>query len=515
MTNGKDNNSRVKRKTAVITVGFDIALIIATVVIIHFRDVETLSPTRAMNVGIDLVSMIMGCLLMLFCYIDMQRVGVDYKYFRYMVQATIMALFTDACAWVMENRPELWLLNRIDNTAFYMTMPTVVICFWRYVTQIIGRNERLVTDAERWMKLGYVLEMLLCVANFFLGFFFTVDHRGVYHRGDLYPLFMLYTVALGVLVIALLVSCRHRLNRRQIIAIATYVATPFPIIFISIFIYGLSLNYAVCMLDTIVMYCILNIEQGREKLAVEKELSTASSIQEGVLPHVFPLFPDRTEFDLHASMDPAKEVGGDFYDAFFIDDDHMALVIADVSGKGIPAALFMLISRTLIKNRAMMGGTPAEILMDVNPQLFEGNQAKMFVTVWLGILTISTGHVVEVNAGHEYPVIRHANGKFELLKRKHGFVMGGKKKVRYTDDEFELSPGDTIFVYTDGVPEATDSGGERFGMERMTAALNRGADGTPEELLGAVRAAVDAFVDNAPQFDDLTMLAVKYYGPKP
>ena len=514
MTNGKNNNSRVTKKTAVITVGFDIFLIIATIVILHFRDVETLSPIRAMNVGIDLVCMIIGFLLLLFCYIDLQRVGVDFKSFRYMVQATILALFTDACAWVMENRPELWLLNRIDNTVFYLTMPTVIYCFWRYVTQIIGRDEPLVKKAELFLKLGYVVEMLLCVANFFFGFFFTIDHQGVYHRGALFPLFMLYTVVLLILVVALLVTSRKRLTGKQIIAIATYLATPFPIVFISIFVYGLSLNYAICMLDMLVMYCILNIEQGREKLAVEKELSTASSIQEGVLPHVFPLFPERKEFDLHASMDPAKEVGGDFYDAFFIDDDHMALVIADVSGKGIPAALFMLISRTLIKNRAMMGGTPAEILMDVNPQLFEGNQAKMFVTVWLGILTVSTGHVVEVNAGHEHPAIRRANGEFELLKRKHGFVLGGRKKIRYTDDEFDLAPGDALFVYTDGVPEATDSKGERFGMDRMIAALNKRADGTPEELLAAVRTDVDAFVGSAPQFDDLTMLAVKYYDPE-
>ncbi len=511
MENKKDNN-RVKRRTAVITVGFNIALIIATIVIIHIRDVDTLAPVRAMNVGIDLVGMIIGFLILLFCYIDLQRVGVDFRYFRYLVEATILALFTDIGAWVMEERQELWLLNRIDNTVFYMCMPTVVIFFWHYFTRIIGREDKLVITAERWFKLGYVLEMLMCTANFFLGFFFSIDHQGVYHRGPLYPLFMLYLLAFGAVVVILMIIYRNRLSRRQIVAVSAYIATPFPVIFISFFIYGLSLNYAVCMLDLLVMYCIVNIEQGREKLAVEKELSTAASIQEGVLPHVFPLFPERKEFDLHASMDPAKEVGGDFYDAFFIDDDHMAIVVADVSGKGIPAALFMLISRTLIKNRTMMGGTPAEILMDVNPQLYEGNQAKMFVTVWLGIITISTGHVTEANAGHEYPAIRHADGSFELLKRKHGLVLGGMKKAGYTDDEFELNPGDTIFVYTDGVPEATDARGQRFGMDRMTESLNKKPDAVPRELLETVRADVDAFVGNAPQFDDLTMLAVKYYG---
>lgn len=136
----------------------------------------------------------------------------------------------------------------------------------------------------------------------------------------------------------------------------------------------------------------------------------------------------------------------------------------------------------------------------------------MFVTVWLGIVTISTGHVSEVNAGHEHPAIRRADGSFELLKRKHGFVLGGMKKIKYQDDEFELAPGDTLFVYTDGVTEATDARGKRFGTDRMLSALNADPDLAPKDLLSKIRAEVDAFVGTAPQFDDLTMLSLKYYG---
>ncbi|MCR5099367.1 MAG: SpoIIE family protein phosphatase [Lachnospiraceae bacterium] len=179
-----------------------------------------------------------------------------------------------------------------------------------------------------------------------------------------------------------------------------FLITPLPSVLISVFTYGISINNVMAMLDILVMYAILNIEQGREKSAVEKELSTARSIQEGVLPSTFPLFPERDEFDVHASMDPAKEVGGDFYDIFFVDHDHLALVMGDVAGKGIPAALFMLMSRTLIKNRAMMGGTPAEVLQDVNKQLYADNKARMFVTIWMAIIDMNTGHMFEANAGH-------------------------------------------------------------------------------------------------------------------
>ena len=509
----KDKNSGNMRKLAAkVTILFDFGMIIASLICMHMRGVDNLEPLRAMNVGIDLVGMIIGFVILLSCYVDMQRVGIDYKYFRYLVESTFIGLFMDIGAWLMKNRPDFWFLNRLDNSLFFLTMPATVFFFWRYVTQIIGRKDPFIDKAEFWIKLGFAVEIILCVANFPLGFFFTVDHTGSYSRGAFFPVFMLYIVFVGLIGVILIIMRRERLTRHQIAALAVYLATPLPVILISIFIYGLSLNYVMCMLDTLVMYCILNIEQGREKFVVQQELATASSIQEGVLPHVFPLFPDRNEFELHASMDPAKDVGGDFYDAFLIDDDHLALVIADVSGKGIPAALFMLISKTLIKNRALMGGTPAEILTDVNPRLFEGNKERLFVTVWLGILTISTGQVIETNAGHESPAIRRANGEFELLKRKHGVVLGGFKKAKYTDDEFELQPGDSIFVYTDGVPEATDEKKERFGKERMLTALNLRPDEKPVDLLTTVRVEVDKFVGTAPQFDDLTMLAVKYEG---
>ena len=502
-----------RKLAAKTTVFVDIAIIVAILVFMHLRGVDSLEPLRAMNVGIDFVGMITGFVVLLSCYVDMQRVGLDYKYFRYLVESTFFGLFMDIGAWLMKNKPEFWLLNRLDNSIFFLTMPATVFFFWRYVTQIIGRDDPFVDKAEFWIKLGFAVEIILCVANFFLGFFFTVDKSGSYNRGPYFPLFMLYIVFVGLIGVILIIMRRDRLTRNQIAAIVVYLATPLPVILISIFIYGLSLNYVMCMLDTLVMYCILNIEQGREKFAVQQELATAASIQEGVLPHKFPLFPDRNEFELHAAMDPAKDVGGDFYDAFFIDDDHLALVIADVSGKGIPAALFMLISKTLIKNRALMGGTPAEILTDVNPRLIESNKEKLFVTVWFGILTLSTGKVIETNAGHENPAIRRADGKYELLKSKHGMVLGGLKKSKYTDDEFELKPGDSIFVYTDGVPEATDARKERFGKERMLKALNLRADENPTELLTTVRTEIDKFVGSAPQFDDLTMLAVKYNGP--
>ncbi len=245
---------------------------------------------------------------------------------------------------------------------------------------------------------------------------------------------------------------------------------------------------------------------------LDEELKLAGDIQLNMLPMNFPAFPDRTEFDLYASMTPAKEVGGDFYDFFLIDRDHLALVIADVSGKGIPASLFMMVSKTLIKNQLMSGSDPAEALKKVNLQLCERNSSMMFVTVWLAVLELSTGKGLACNAGHEDPSLRRAGMDFELLKYKHGMFAGVMETAKYQNREFELHPGDCIFVYTDGVPEANDAFNDMFGPERMLATLNEDPDASPEALIRHVHDAVDTFAGGADQFDDITMLCLKYYG---
>ncbi|MBR3474131.1 MAG: SpoIIE family protein phosphatase [Oscillospiraceae bacterium] len=249
-----------------------------------------------------------------------------------------------------------------------------------------------------------------------------------------------------------------------------------------------------------------------EKERIASELSLASTIQENSIPNDFPAFPQRKEFDFFASMEPARDVGGDFYNFFLVDEDHLALVIGDVSGKGIPAALFMMVTNILISDRTRMGGGPAEILRFVNDNLCEHNKAEMFVTVWLGILEISTGKLTAANGGHEYPALRRAEGVFELVRDKHGLVLGAMDGVLCKEYELQLKPGDRLFVYTDGVPEATAADNGMFGKERMLAALNESPDGSPDQILRNVRRAVDDFVQGAEQFDDLTMLCLKYKG---
>ena len=268
------------------------------------------------------------------------------------------------------------------------------------------------------------------------------------------------------------------------------------------------------MVERIEQY-MLEIAAGTaERERISAELNVAKKIQADMLPSTFPAFPDRADCDIYATMDPAKEVGGDFYDFFLMDENHLALVMADVSGKGIPAALFMVISKTLIKNRALLGGSPAQILHDVNEQICEGNDENLFVTVWLAIVDLKTGRGMVSNAGHEHPALCRKGGRFELVQYKHSPALGVMPGISFKEHEINLEPGDRIFVYTDGVTEANNKEYELFGTERMVDALNSNPSGPVSLVLQNIRLAVDRFAGAEPQFDDTTMLLFEYKGPQ-
>ncbi len=255
------------------------------------------------------------------------------------------------------------------------------------------------------------------------------------------------------------------------------------------------------------------IRNTEEMTAVETKLATelklAKEIQADFLPSIFPAFPDRDEFDIYASMDPAREIGGDFYDFFLADHDHLVMLIADVAGKGIPAALFMMTSKIILNNYAANTTTCSKILERVNNIIYENNKNDMFVTVWLGILDLRTGSLQCSSAGHEYPILKSGSGSFEIIHDPHGVALGVIPDRKYEDYELTLCTDDVLFVYTDGLPEATDPQFQRFGMQRIVDTLNRYPDADPEHLLKNMSSTVNDFVKDGEQFDDLTMLAIK------
>ncbi len=428
-----------------------------------------------------------------------------------------------------DGRPNLRALTYIGACSYMILFVIFTVLLNRY---ILFRFNRL--PKSKWANILFyivppVIFSVLCVTTPWTHWFVSVDEAGVLTEETFFdtlftPLMIIYVLiaVLGALSYAVKGNrTDHATKRIAYNMIVFGVLIPafyiMEIVLLDVDSKYLALNLAV---SVAMVYLTTNVSthtllETRAKVeATEADLRIGTQIQTSMLPLTFPAFPDRPEFDIHASMDPAKEVGGDFYDFFMIDDDHLALVIADVSGKGIPAALFMMSSKIFINDHTLIGGTPAEILERVNKLVCANNDAHMFVTVWLGILEISTGKLTASSAGHEYPMI-NINGKYELLKDKHGLAIGAMSFSKYTDTEIRLKKGDSIFVYTDGVAEATNSDKQLFGTDRTLKALNSfSAASSQKEILLGVRAAVDAFVKEAPQFDDLTMLGLRYNGPK-
>ena len=257
------------------------------------------------------------------------------------------------------------------------------------------------------------------------------------------------------------------------------------------------------------------IKDSEARQRISTELDVATQIQADMLPSIFPAFPERPEFDIYATMDPAKEVGGDFYDFFMVDDKHLAIVMADVSGKGVPAALFMVIGKTLIKDHTKPKWDLGEVFAEVNDLLCESNSAGLFITAFEGVLNLATGEFRFVNAGHEMPFIAKGGGVYEPYKLPAGFVLAGLEGMQYTGGSIKLAPGDKIFQYTDGVTEATNASQEFYGMDRLGKVLAEHTALPPAELLATVKADIDSFVGKAPQFDDITMLCVEYLKAMP
>ncbi len=385
----------------------------------------------------------------------------------------------------------------------------LIYYFYLYVRTTLDFKGRPARWTEKGLPILLSMEALIVLSNIFYPTTFRISAAGEYqYTGTSWTEDVFFLVA-SLITTVLIIRSESALSQKA--AALTFLLFP---VFMYVVLggsFGDAAQYGAVLMSLIIVYCVIFNYNSGKLAATQTELTMAREIQEGMLPSIFPPFPERKEFELYASMDPAKEVGGDFYDFFMIDDDHLGIVIADVSGKGVPAALYMMISKTIVQNNATLGISPAEVLRRANESLCAQNKMEMFVTTWIGILELSTGKMICANAGHEYPAICH-DGKFELFKDKHGLVLGGMEGVKYKDYEITLDKGDKIFVYTDGVPEATNAENDLFGTDRMIDALNNKAETHPEEVLRNVRDSVDRFVGLAEQFDDLTMLCLEYRG---
>ncbi len=501
-----------QKKRVLITSTVYVTLIVLSIVFLFIRGLADLRDIYILNITADIFGMAMGYLLFVCTIIDVQKTGVSHRYFLYLLNTVIFGLFTDACAWLVNYMPQLRWLNLIDNTCYYMCAPIAAYFFWLYTMTYLKLEDKIIKTLGKLVQAGLLIALLLIIINLFTGIYFTVDASGAYQREKYYIVSTIYGLFVMLSALAAVIVERKQLELHQAVTLFLYALAPIAISLLTIAVYGLSIGYAVLMLVMLLMYCLLNVSQGRKKAVVDRELHLASTIQSRMLPRTFPYLPDRHEFDIYAAMTPAKEVGGDFYDLFMVDDDHIALVIADVSGKGIPAALFMMVAKGLIRNRLIYGDSPGTALANVNAQLMDGNTSSMFVTVWAALIELSTGRGIAVNAGHEHPAISRSYGNYELIQYRHSPALAVVEGASFKEREFQMNKGDTIFVYTDGVAEATNDDDVLFGTDRMLAALNRETFTMPKESIDRVMNSIDEFVEGAKQFDDITMLCFRYFG---
>lgn len=472
-----------------------------------------LSVPCIINISADICSMTLGYILFVCSVVDKSHNESNLNNYLLLLFSCFCSSFLDEVCWIVDGDVSQIYLNTVANTLYYMGAPVMAFLFWRYVVSYLGTERKEVKTVNFLLAGGLVGAIVMRLINPIFGLYFTISSDGYYHREKLYILSNMYAYVAVLLTLILVFVAKKRFKTYQIVILYLYAFFPLAIGVFSFFTYGLSLTSPVIMLVLLLMYCVLNVIQSRERSISESELQMATTIQEGMLPHTFPPYPDRSEFDLHASMNAAKEVGGDFYDFYMPDKDHLVITIADVSGKGIPAALMMMVTKTLIKNRGLTDFNDCtKILSTVNNQLCENSDLNMFVTVWIGILHIPTGELTYANAGHEYPAIKRKDGKFELIKEHHSPPIGCMEGIPYKEKKITLNPGDVIYVYTDGVTEANNSNGEFFGEKRMLDALNLPCEEGMVELNSNVKNCIDEFINGATQFDDITMLSLKYNG---
>ena len=507
------NNRRLRvNQWVVLSVLFVIAIATYFLVMRMITN-DDIAPKALYNAGVDIFGTFACAILCIGCMGEKDEEGARATlWFLALIFVTSLSFHNNIIywfAWDEGGHHELLMaLNGLTKILDFI----LVLCFYKYARNSLDFKGKLAKWLDRAIVTLLVPMVGLIIFNHFHPICFDLNDEGLVEKLDLYSLVDIYMMIVAPITIILTV--RSDVTQKQKLSTFSFIVIPIFHYAISKGAHGYATQYGSVLLALILMYCFIFNERSKKLAATKVELDTANTIQQAMMPHIFPAFPDRREFDLYASMDAAKEVGGDFYDYFLIDDDHLCLVMADVSGKGVPAALFMMASKIIIQSCAMLGVSAGEILTKTNTAICSNNPEEMFVTVWLGILEISTGKLTYANGGHEYPAIKHGNNGFKLLKGRHDLVVGGLDGIEYKESTIDLFPGDKIFLYTDGVPEATDINNGLYGTARMVEALNEDPNASPKQLLANIRQSVDDYVGFAEQFDDLTMLCFEYKGPQ-
>lgn len=382
----------------------------------------------------------------------------------------------------------------------------MIYCFYKYIRATLGFEGRLAKATETVIPVLLAIEALVLLSNIFYPVTFFIDGVGMYQKTAAAAAEDIFLAAASVLTFILIM--RSESPRNQKAAALTFILFPLAEYALMKGQFGNAAQYGMIVMSIVVMYCVIFNDKNRKLVSTQTELDTATKIQTSILPAAPLMVGQSHEVDVHGTMEPAKEVGGDFYDFFMIDDDHLAIVIADVSGKGIPAALFMMETKTMIKDYALTRADIPEIFNNVNERLCENNDEGMFATAWIGILDTRTMILQYTNAGHNYPIFHRKGEPCAELESDPQLFLAGLEFTEYSQNQIQLVPGDKLLLYTDGITEAHDLNHECYGVERLKKVMESCKDISAEELLDSIVKDVNEYARGVPQFDDITMLVL-------
>lgn len=486
--------------------------LISSIVGVELKGLGNLSNHyNAFNIGGEMCAIFAAVMVTLSILPTYKRQSGYIRLFVTLIATLCFTMTCDLGQALVDGMPNLIWLNKTFVVLVWVNETATFFFFWMFATHALrneGKTFYVLFIISSVVLLVFTLIPIVTVGN---PLYFSIDAGGIYSRR--YPTFWISRIPSAYFIVATIIALifsKESIKKKIVISI--FMGLPILAMGSGGYKIGVAIQYSAMMMSVILIFAFIFSDNERDLYSTNKELGLATNIQKHMLPSIFPAFPERKEFDVYASMNPAKEVGGDFYDFFLIDDNHLGLVMADVSDKGVPAALFMMASKIMVQNYAMMGKSPSEVLKAVNNQICANNQDEMFVTIWLGILDLKTGILKASNAGHEKPLVAKKGGEFEMIQDKKNFVVGWYKGIEYNEYEIKLEKGSKIFLYTDGVPEATSSNNEQFTRERMVKTINKYHNSTPQEIVQNMNDDINLFMGSRDQFDDVTMLCAEFKG---
>lgn len=498
---------KVSKMQVIIPILFGLmcAFLVGAVAVIEILDYY--SAGYGFSIGAEIVSMMIAIVIVSPILAAYKRQGIQVIMFVILLTMGSFLCFINITMMCLDDA-QMSTLLMMQATIDAVISAVFTFAYWLYMSHTLKVKKKVTLVFDMIAATLLVAFLVLPFVNLFTPLYFYIGANGRYAYGDMWWLPYAYLGLIFIFAIISLFLSKEKMRNK--IVVVVFLGVP---IFGVVAAWGedISVMYPGMMISLVLVYSLLSYDNEKHLYAKSKELNLATNIQRDALPNKFPAFPDHKEFDIYALMHPAKEVGGDFYDFFLIDEDHLGVVIADVSDKGVPSALFMMQSKIILQNYAMMGLSPKEVLYKTNKQLCAGHQKKLFVTVWFAVLDLNTGLLTAANGGHEFPIIKKPGGDFEIYKDKHDLVVGFVDGVPYREYQLQLEKGEKIFVYTDGVPECVGFDGQ-YKLDRAVTTLKKYEEKAPEEICKGMLGELQQFMGDNDQFDDITMVCLEYKG---